>query len=267
MLCYMGAGRWQPYVLAWVLAAGAIRPAAADGFVAVYSAWWAGLPAAEIRLEAHDADGRYDAAIAIESRGLPRLFTHFRGIAQSAGRLSADGMAQPQRYDTAYDLHRRRGSHIGMRFAAHDGVVVAERGPGDTSRKPLLAEIFRRNVVDPLAAFERIRAALRRGGRFTVPVYDGARRFDVVGRVLPRRDGALHVRLTLRPIAGFKGETSEDGDPDDAPRPVDLLVSDDHRLMPLAMTVPVWFLPLSVRLDHVCAGPPAPIATGQACRR
>ena len=270
MLFYMGARKRPVYAIAALLVTAAVRPAAADGFAAVYSAWWAGLPAAEIRLETHDGDGRYDAAIAIETRGLAHLVSHFRGVAHSAGRLPPDRAAQPQRYDTTYDLHRRRGSHISMRFAARDGAVVAERGPGDTSRRPLLAEALRRDVVDPLAAFERIRGALRQGGPFTVPVYDGARRFDVVGRVLSRRDGALHVSMTLRPIAGFKGQTSEDGDPDDAPRPVDLVVTDDARLMPLTMTVPVWFLPLSVRLDHACdaaTGTTAAGSAGQNCRR
>ena len=269
----MGARFWRPYAIAALLAAGGGRTALADGFAAVYSAWWAGLPAAEIRLEAHEEAGRYETAITIETRGLAHLATHFRGIAESAGRLIADRVAAPQRYETTYDLRRRRGSHISMRFVERDGAVVAERGPGDTSAKPPLAEAFRRNVVDPLAAFERIRAALRQGGAFAVPVYDGARRFDVVGRVLPRRQGALHVALTLHPIAGFRGETSQDGDPDDAPRPVDLVVSDDDRLMPLSMTVPVWFLPLKVRLDQVCAGAGAPVTTNgggnarQSCRR
>ena len=138
----------------------------------------------------------------------------------------------------------------------------SERGAADTSLKPALAEVWRRNVVDPLAAFERIRGALRRDGDFVVPVYDGARRFDVVGHLLSRRDGVLRVALTLRPVAGFKGETSDDGDPDTAPRTVDLLVSDDARLMPLAMTVPVWHLPLNVRLDYACA----PVTTSGAMR-
>jgi hypothetical protein len=126
--------------------------------------------------------------------------------------------------------------------------------------EPPLAETFRRNAVDPLTALARIRGALRAhrsagGGSFAIPVYDGARRFDIVGRMLPQKapsDGTLRVELTLRPIAGFKGETSEDGDPDSAPRKVDLRVTDDARLMPLSITVPVFFLPLVVQLDHFC---------------
>jgi len=73
-------------------------------------------------------------------------------------------------------------------------------------------------------------------------------------RVLPKKgaDPALHLELTLAPIAGFKGETSEDGDPDDAPRPVDLTLSDDARLMPLSMSVSLYYLPLVVQLTRWC---------------
>jgi hypothetical protein len=56
----------------------------------------------------------------------------------------------------------------------------------------------------------------------------------------------------LRAIAGFKGETSDDGDPDDAPRPVALTLSDDGKFTPLAMTVTIWFLPLTASLERVC---------------
>ena len=73
-----------------------------------------------------------------------------------------------------------------------------------------------------MTAIERMRAAIaaatrRRTRRFSIPVYDGARRFDVVGRILPesmsRPPASLRVELTLRPIAGFKGESSETATP------------------------------------------------------
>ena len=132
-----------------------------------------------------------------------------------------------------------------MQFVNRTGTMIAERGPDDTSRKPPLAEAFRRNTVDPLSAIERIRGAFRAAGRigsFMIPVYDGARRFDIVGRILPKQNpsnGALRAELTLRAIAGFKGETSEDGHPDDAPRQVELSV-DEARMVPLSITVPVF---------------------------
>jgi hypothetical protein len=244
-------------LLAMAMGAG---PALAEDIIAVYSAYWAGLPAAEIRLRLHERDAAYRDEIEIKTRGLPSLITRFRGTASAEGRLAAGRPAEPSHYDAIYDLRKRRNSHISMRFVTRAGAVIAERGPDDTSRKPPLAENFRSNTVDPVTAFERIRGVLRVAQRspespFVIPVYDGARRFDIVGRILPKadaREGALRIELTLRPIAGFKGETSEDGDPDSAPRKVDLLVTDDARAMPLSITVPVFFMPLVVLFEHLC---------------
>jgi hypothetical protein len=233
----------------------------ADDLSALYRATWAGLPAAEIRLTLHDGGDGYRDEIAIGSQGLSWLVTRFRGVAVSQGKLAAGGAPAPTQYDSNYDLHHRKDRELRMNFVAHGGVVVAERGAGDTSRKPQLAEQFRRNVIDPLSVLTLIRAAVRRGETsFTIPVYDGARRFNADVRVLPRdpKDPGMHLALMLRALAGFKGETSEDGDPDDAPRPVSLTLSDDGRLTPLSMSVKIWFLPLEATLERVCA-------TDQSC--
>jgi len=219
----------HPFRLGGIVAAALLSIAAsarAEDMVAVYAAYWAGLPAGEIRLKLHDGAAAYRDEIDIRTTGLPALLSKFRATALAEGRLVADRPAEPD----------------------------------DTSRKPPLAEKFRSNAVDPLTALERLRGALRTprraaDGSFMIPVYDGARRFDILGRIVPKRDtseGALRAELTLRPIAGFKGETSEDGDPDSAPRKVDLVVTDDGRMMPLSITVPVFFMPLVVQLVQFC---------------
>lgn len=253
----LAVGRIGP-MIGLILLAG--RPAAASEVAALYRAYWAGLPAGEIRLTLRDDAATYRDVIEIRSEGLPRLVTRFRGSAVSEGRLAAERQPTPIRYEALYDLRKRRDRRLEMVFAARDGAIIAERGPGDTSRKPPLAERFRANVLDPLSALTTIRYELRRGNRgtFRVPVYDGARRFDVIARVLPRRggDAQLGVELTLTPIAGFKGETSEDGDPDSAPRPVALTLSDDRLLMPLSMRVSLYYLPLVVELTRWCDGSP-----------
>jgi hypothetical protein len=225
--------------------------------VANYSAYWAGLPAANIRLTLRDGSVGYHDKIEITTQGLPYLLSRFRATASAEVRF-ADRNAEPLGYLAAYDLRKRHNSRVSMNFVRRPGGTVAERGPDDTSRKPPLAEAFRKNSVDPLSALERIREALRTAGpgrRFTIPVYDGARRFDIVGEILSRNnpaDGTLRTELTLRPIAGFRGETSEDGDPDDTPRKVELTVTDDARLLPLSITVPVFFMPLVIRFEELC---------------
>jgi len=234
--------------------------ARAEDMVAVYAAHWAGLPAGEIRLKLHDGGAAYRDEIEIRTTGLPSLLSKFRATAFAEGRVAGDRPAEPSHYDAIYDLRKRRNSRISMHFVPRAGTVIAERGPDDTSHKPPLAEKFRSDAVDPLTALERLRGALRAprhapDGSFSIPVYDGARRFDILGRILPKRDaseGTLRAELTLRAIAGFKGETSEDGDPDSAPRKVDLVVTDDGRMMPLSITVPVFFMPLVVQLVQFC---------------
>jgi len=245
------------------LAAAVIQTAQAEE-TGLYQATWAGLPAGEIRLTLKDDPAAYRDEIEIRTEGLARLLSRFRGSAVSEGRLAAELLPAPTRYEASYDLRKAHDRRLSMAFAPRaGGALVAERGPADTSKKPPLAERFRTNVLDPLSALAAIRHELRRGqrGPFTIPVYDGARRFDVVVRILPKRAGepTLHLALTLTPIAGFKGETSEDGDPDTAPRPVALTISDDQRLMPLAMSVSLGYLPLVVELTRWCgAAAPCP---------
>jgi len=249
--------------LGWVLAVALLSlpaTARADDIVAVYAAYWAGLPAAEIRLRLHDGAAAYHDEIEIRTTGLPALLSKFRGTALAEGRLAADQPAEPSHYDAVYDLRKRRNSHISMRFVPRAGAVVAERGPDDTSRKPPLAEKFRSNAVDPMTALERLRGVLRArphsaDGSFAIPVYDGARRFDAIVERRPPSTAEPGIRLamTLRAIAGFKGESSDEGDPDDAPRLASLTLSDNERLLPLAMTVAIWYLPLDVTFVRTCA--------------
>ncbi|MBV9018007.1 MAG: hypothetical protein JO058_20345, partial [Alphaproteobacteria bacterium] len=42
------------------------------------------------------------------------------------------------------------------------------------------------------------------------------------------------------------------GDPENAPRPVDVRISDDARLLPLSMRVSVAYMPLVVELTRSC---------------
>ena len=119
--------------------------------------------------------------------------------------------------------------------------------------------MHRRDVLDPIAALAFIRQELRvkppkEGDEFTIRVFDNARRFDAAVRIVSvgGAEDTIRLHLTLKPIAGFKGETSEDGDPDTAPRPVALTISDDQRLMPLSMQVSLGYLPLVVELSRWC---------------
>ena len=60
-----------------LLVATSARPALAEDIVAVYTAFWAGLPAAKIRLRLRDGGPGFHDEIEIETQGLPHLFTRF----------------------------------------------------------------------------------------------------------------------------------------------------------------------------------------------
>jgi Protein of unknown function (DUF3108) len=247
--------RWAFFLLAALAVA---APARAGEIDAAYSANWVGLPAAEIKLAFRRDGATAETEIAIATKGLPRWLTKFRADAVDDVQIAPDGVPLPRRYRALYDLRKRRNSRIDLRFVDEGGVSTVERTPDDTTRKPPLAAPFRRNVVDPLAALAVIQAALdaHRGETrtFVVPVFDGARRFDVVTDVTQwdKQNRQVRVTLNLRPIAGFKGESSDDPDPDSAPRPVDVVFSDDAALTPVSLKVSIAYLPLVVRFDHLC---------------
>src|SRR5438270_9416283 len=112
---------------------------------ALYQAYWAGVPAGEIRLKLRDDPAGYRDEITVRSQGLPWLLTHFRATAISEGRLADDRLPAPARYDALYDLRKGRDRRLSMRFAGRDGAVFAERGSEDSSKKPLLAEALRKS--------------------------------------------------------------------------------------------------------------------------
>ena len=157
-------------------------PACADDLSALYSATWAGVPAAEIRLILHEGGGSYRDEIGIGSEGLSRLVTRFRGTAVSQGRVLGQRLAGACSATVSTTICAiARTANCAWTLSPANGATVAERGPGDTSRKPELAEEFRRNVLDPLSVISLICAKLQRGEtQFTIPVYDGARRFSTL---------------------------------------------------------------------------------------
>jgi hypothetical protein len=251
--------------LAGLLAAplAAASPGAAEPQTLRYTATWAGLPAGEVHLQLAEGASAFRAQIDISTVGIPRWLTRFRARGISEGALPTDGLATPTRYDAAYDLRSRKGKRISMRFVGNGRDSVVERGPEDSAEKYLLPPALLTDVVDPLAALARMREALRTGlvgrGHFTIPVFDGKRRFDVEEHAVTRETReigdqklpVLHLALLLHPIAGFRGDDGEPN-PDPKPRGLDVLFSDDGSFTPLRLEVTVAWLSMVVELAERC---------------
>ncbi|HUN52768.1 MAG TPA: DUF3108 domain-containing protein [Candidatus Sulfotelmatobacter sp.] len=230
-----------------------------------FAATWADLPIADIYLTLDDQGDGYRAAIDIRSLGLMKLLSKFGAHGTAEGKFTADGGILPTRYDTDYKLRKKR-NHQNLLYVRTGDGTTAERGPADTSSKPPVDPAFRRNVVDPLSALAALRERMRRhalaaGDDFTIPVYDDKRRFDITGRLLGPQElelngtkvKALRFHLLLTPIAGFRSAAEEGEDIENKPRPVDLYLSDDARLVPLELSLSVFYLPAVTRLVGACS--------------
>ena len=77
----VGGLRRLARIAAVLLAVAGAGPAHADDITAIYVAFWAGVPAAELRLILSDGTSSYRHQIEIETEGLPRLLSRFAGTA------------------------------------------------------------------------------------------------------------------------------------------------------------------------------------------
>lgn len=236
--------------------------AAAEPLSLRYSATWGGGAAANIRLVLDESNGAFHNRLDIETVGLARLLSGFRASATSTGQTAVDDVA-PRAYDAVYDSRRKRDKRINVHFLQQPDGSIAEEGPQNTSKDPLIAAEFRRDVIDPLSCITAVRRLVRDGGLsrqkgFTLAVYDGKRRFDVEGSVAAvekMRWGketieALALRLVLRPVAGFDGETEDGYRPDANTREMHVSVTNDSRAIPLRLSVPIAYVPAIVVLDR-----------------
>jgi Protein of unknown function (DUF3108) len=235
-----------------------VAHAQAAPVVAYYDATWASLPAGHLVASFNEDSRAYRDTLQMETVGLPQLLLHFRARVASSGTFAGDGSALPERYAVDYDLRKYRNQRVRVAYVAGDGGFVAERTPEDTNRKPPLPESYRRNVIDPLAAFAALRHHLLRhdakaGDHFVLSVFDDVRRFNVAVSIKSARGAGklVQVHLDLMAVAGFRRKDDRYA-PEEAPRPVDVTFRDDGMMTPMRLDIVVAWLPLVVRFDHRC---------------
>ena len=128
-----------------------------------------------------------------------------------------------------------------------------------------MPEGLRKNVIDPLTAFLRLRdhvATAGEGEAFTAQIFDGRRRYDlaaeVVGRdrasVAGRQQRVVRVALTLELLAGSNSNDLETVATDDDRVEAELLLSDDQRLLPLRLSILNSTFANSIELLQDCSG-------------
>jgi hypothetical protein len=234
-----------------LLAVLAIEPATARSddeaaFDLLYGMYWGGFHVADVSLNYAPEPERYESGLRIETVGLADALLRYRGTATSEGEKTEPDGLLPRSY--RFRDESRRASHTtevifdpGTASAIH--IEATKRGePRGTDVPP---ELWL-DVLDPLTAFLRLRkelADLPDGAResVAVPVLDGRRRFDMVAEVVGRervnlggrRWDALHVELTIVPLAGFDQEDWDEAGYGDEGIRLQALLSDDDRMIPV----------------------------------
>ena len=229
-----------------------------------YGLHWAGFQIATLKLQHSLAPSGYDAKLVIETVGLVEKLAQYRAKTLARGDVGPDGRLLPVAFSTEYRSRKKdRRAHVTFDPASGDVVDVAltKRGKPDQSKVP---EALRKDVVDPLTAFLRIRqhAAERPEVPFLAQVFDGRRRYELTARVTGReramvagRDQAvIRLALTLAFVAGSNPDDLEDVAVDDDRLELELLLSDDERLLPLSMTMLNGILTASIELLQDCSG-------------
>lgn len=233
-----------------------------------YRLSWAGLPIAEIRLQHRLNDRRYRSEIEVETIGLLDQLLGYRAQARATGDHQEADLV-PRKYQNAYQSHRK-SRRVLIRFDPATGDVVeleiTKRGEPDRSKVP---ESLQKGVVDPLTAFFELRqqaaAAMAGGGAlgFAAAVFDGRRRYDLDARLIGREQATvagrewsvIKLELTLVWIAGSNQDDTDGAEAEADTFRLELLLSDDERLIPLQLQTLGSMFTAKVELLPECAGP------------
>jgi hypothetical protein len=215
---------------AWFAAPGAARAAENQTERLAYVLQFGGLTLADVLITLDETPDRYHTSVKLRSRGLVDMFKTFSAEMAGEGRLLPVGLqAQPAEFRrewVAGDI----GSRLDILYqpsglaAAQERVYDRLTGeaksrdelPWNARREKLrpVPESMRSGVLDPMAAFIAARQMIRASTdptTFSVPVYDGLRRYDVVGRTEAPRDVTINdetrslipVKGRVEPVFGF----------------------------------------------------------------
>jgi hypothetical protein len=229
-----------------------------------YGLYWAGIQIATLKLKHELEPAGYNAKLIIETVGLVDKLANYSARTQVAGELGPGRRLLPVNFSTQYRSRKKeRRALVTFEPASGDVVEVqmTKRGRPDSSKVP---EALRKGVVDPLTAFLRIRDHVAEHPQDppTAQVFDGRRRYDLAARVTGReramvagRDQpVVRLALTLTFGAGSNPDDLGDVAVDDDRMELELLLSDDERLLPLEMRMLNGVMSASIELLQDCSG-------------
>lgn len=207
-----------------------------------YEVYWGGMHAADFAISRRHEDGQYAHGFRLRTQGILGWYLKMGVSAEGSGRLPASGPLAPETYDVDF-TNRWRDGIIRMRFDPDGGgvdSVYRSDPPREDDDEVDVTEEQLRGAFDPLTAFiETVRLGVtgRVGDDLRIPVFDGRRRFDAVGKIVGRErldvlgseQDVVRLRLKPVPVAGFK----KDRESRWHDRVFDILITDDSRALPV----------------------------------
>jgi len=225
------------------------------------------------------SDANYRIEMKVTTRGVAKMVKTFSSDMLGEGRFSAAGITQPAIYsrkwatdEIASDMTITFDHATGLAkseeryFHPVTATPIARADLPWNDRNDDVKEVpddMRANTFDPMAAFVAARGIIRAQGiangpkNFRVPVFDGRRRYDIVGNAEAARgvsiNGATHnvipIKVRLEPIFGF-GRKSQARMKDSEGK---LLFTNDARFIPVQVTIRNEILSGVMNLTAACS--------------
>lgn len=274
---------------------GALAQSAPQTERLAYSLMLGGLHVGDAVVELEQDHDSYSTGLKLTARGVAKFLREFRADLSGNGSLAAQEnvlVPLPATYRRAWsgaeiDSSMTMTYHPSTRATTtEERYVSKETGEelkyedlpwnkndrGRDRRKPV-PENMRSNSLDPMAAFISARHQIMAQGatkapvKFRIPVYDGQRRYDIVGTTDVARqvtiNGQTHnvitVNTTLVPMAGF----SERGEERMRESRGKILFTADDRFIPVQVMIQNELLSGVMNLTADCKDTPAACAPPQ----
>jgi len=198
-----------------------------------------GLHVADFLAEFDESRSRYRTVLIMETKGLARWFQDFRAELTGYGTMTMETgrgtRPVPRQFDSAW-MAAEIAASLTIAYDPTTGLALPHErffNPltdedidlkdlewnRDREVPPPVPDGMRIGVLDPIAAFVAARRHILDSGQseFRIPIYDGRRRYDLVGTVEPPRNFWIKSRdielvpviAGIDPVFGFNEENTE----------------------------------------------------------
>jgi hypothetical protein len=202
-----------------------------DNMQLKYEVNWGGFKAGEMRLNLKESAGRYNYIALIDSTGLAKRISKYWSVNSAVGKL-LNGNYITEAYNTRWRF-KKENKEIKVSYNEKGEVLQEVATPPERRDKnPEVSPEIKKDGLDPITAgvkarkkvMELEKAGAAIGSKFTIPIFDARRKFDVHftyngHQMLKIRDkvrDVIHLTFYRVPVAGFSKnqlERSKEQDP------------------------------------------------------